>query len=193
MVAFVDAATEKFVVKARNYFVFLLETFFASWQTSVFCLYSPLTEQFRVVMIAVPIDQATFCFSALYLSFKIRRWLANVSNEYLAFLDHFHIPVWKTALRPLLTFLVSFLLQMPELRTRRHLFYVFRLSCLRITVRAPDLPAFNFPGMDSGVPRSRLYDVIKTAQSYLANVSNSETFCTTEASLSIYRDLETWD
>ena len=47
-----------------------------------------------VLLLVVPVDQATFCFSALYHSFNLRGLLANVSDvqvrdEYLEVLDHF--------------------------------------------------------------------------------------------------------
>ena len=104
-----------------------------------------------------------------------------MSVEYLEFLGQYQKTYSGLKDSPeTFTHIVSFLLQRPERRTRRHLFNVFRLSCLCLTVRAPDLPVVKFPGMDSGVPRRRLYDVIIPAQSYLANVSNSETICTTE-------------
>ena len=44
--------------------------------------------------------------------------------------------------------------------------------------------------MDCSDPRSRLFDVIMPAQSNLANVADSVSICTTEASLSTYEDLE---
>ena len=73
---------------------------------------------------------------------------------------------------------------------RKHLFYVFQLSCLCLTSQLPELPTIKFPGVDCSDPRSRLFDVIMPAQSYLANVANSVAVCTTEASLGTFKDLE---
>ena len=76
------------------------------------------------------------------------------------------------------------------MRVRQHLFHIVRLSFLCLTSISPELPAVKFPGVDCSDPRSRLFDVIMPAQSYLANVADSVSICTTEASLSTYKDLE---
>ena len=86
--------------------------------------------------------------------------------------------------------MVAFLMGMPELKLRKHLFYIFQLSCLRLTSKLPELPAIKFSGVDCNDPRSRLSDVIMPAQSYLANVANSVAVCTTEASLGTFKDLK---
>ena len=86
--------------------------------------------------------------------------------------------------------MVAFLMCMPELKLRKHLFYIFQLSCLCLTSKLPKLPAIKFSGVDCNDPRSRLFDVIMPAQSYLANVANSVAVCTTEASLDAFKDLE---
>ena len=86
--------------------------------------------------------------------------------------------------------MVAFLIGMPELKLRKHLFYIFQLSCLCLTSKLPELPAIKVPGVDCNDPRSRLFDVIMPAQSYLANVANSVAVCTTEASLGTFKDLE---
>ena len=79
---------------------------------------------------------------------------------------------------------------MAEVKTRKHLFYIFQLSCLCLTSKLPELPAVKFPGVDCSDPPSRLFDVIMPAQSYIANVENSVAVCTTEASLGTFKDLE---
>ena len=88
------------------------------------------------------------------------------------------------------TDMVAFLMGMPELKMRKSLFFIFQLSCQCLTTKLPELPAIKLPGVDSSEPRSRLFDVIMPAQSYLANVANSVAACTTEASLGTFKDLE---
>ena len=81
--------------------------------------------------------------------------------------------------------MVATLIEMPELKMRKHLFHIFQLSCLCLTSKLPELPA-----VDCSEPRSRLFEVIMPAQSYLANVVSAVAVCTTEASLGTYKDLE---
>ena len=81
-------------------------------------------------------------------------------------------------------------MDMPELKLRKHSFYIFQLNCLCLTSKLPELPAIKFSGVDCNDPRSKLFDVIMPAQSYLANVANSVAVCTTEASLGTFKDLE---
>ena len=73
---------------------------------------------------------------------------------------------------------------------RKHLFYIFQLSCLCLTSKLSELPAIKFPGVLCSDPRSRFFDVIMPAQPYLANVANSVSVCTTEASLGTFKYLE---
>ena len=148
------------------------------------------------VLLNLPLDQATYCFSALYQSFSLRGWLANSSeiearDEYVEFLEVFRKSYSAMKDTPeVITDVVSFLMELPEMRVRKHLFHIFRLSCLCLTSVSPEVPAVKFPGVDCSDPRSRLFDVIMPALSYLANVADSVSICTTEASLSTYRDLE---
>ena len=73
---------------------------------------------------------------------------------------------------------------------RKHLFYIFRLSCLCLTSKLPELTAIKFPGVDCSDPQSRFFEVILPAQSYFANTADSVAACTTEASLGTFKDLE---
>ena len=138
-----------------------------------------------VVLLTLPLEPATLCFSALYHSFHFRRWLANfpeaeARDEYLEFFDYFRRTCYDVKDRPeSFTDKVAFLILMPEIRMRKHLFYIFRLISLCLTAISPELPAVEFPGVDSGDPRSRLLEVIMPPQLYLATVPESVAICTT--------------
>ena len=88
------------------------------------------------------------------------------------------------------TDMLELLTPMPELRSRRNLFFTFQLSCLCPTSQVPDLPAIKVQGVDSSDPRCRLSDVILPAQSYFSNVAGAVPVCTTEACLDKYREIE---
>ena len=123
----------------------------------------------------MPLEQATF--SALYRSFSLRDWLdisseSEARDEYVEFLEAFRTSYSTMKDTPeVITDVVSFLMELPEMRVRKHLFHIFRLSCLCLTSVSPELPGVKFPGVDCNDSRSRLFDVIIPAQSYLANVA----------------------
>ena len=112
-------------------------------------------------------------------------------DEYIDFVEHFRQANSGAKDTPeVFTDMVAFLMGMPELKLRKHLFYIFQLSCLCLTTKLPGLPAIKFSGVDCNDPRSSLFDIIMPAQSYLANVANSVAVCTTVASLGTFKDLE---
>ena len=86
--------------------------------------------------------------------------------------------------------MIAFLTPLPKLRARKHLFHLFQLSCLCLTEESIELPPVKFQGVNSSDPKSRLSDVILPAQSYLAQVHDSVTECTKEASLAKYQELD---
>ena len=144
----------------------------------------------------LPLEQATYCFSALYRSFSLRGWLENspetdARDEYVDFVEYFGQANSGAKDNPeVFTDMVAFLMGMPELKLRKHLFYIFQLSCLCLVSKLPELSAIKFSGVDCNDPRSRLFEIIMPAQSYLANVANSVAVCTTEASQGTFKDLE---
>ena len=91
--AAVESIKEEFVVKARNYLVFLLERFlydisFNSDIVKGMSCFDPL------VLLSVPYEQAALCFSTRYYSFSLREWMVSTPevearDEYLEFLDFF--------------------------------------------------------------------------------------------------------
>ena len=131
----------------------------------------------------------------MYRSFNLRGWLENspesdARDEYVDFLECFRKANSGVKVKEFFNDMVSFLMGMPELKMRKHLFYIFQLGCLCLTSKLPELPAIKLSGVDCSDPRSQLLDVIMPAQSYLANVANSVAVCTTEASLGTFKDLE---
>ena len=193
--AAVEATRDDFATKARGYFIHLLKVFLSNISLIAvivrgLCSFDPVT------LLSLPIDQATYCFSALFRSFSLRGWLENspesdARDEYVDFLECFRNTNSGAKDTPeVFTDMVSFLMGMPELKMRKHLFYIFQLSCLCLPSKLPELAAVKVPGVDCSDPRCRLFDVIMPAQSYLANVANSVAVCTTEASVGTFKDLE---
>ena len=191
----VEAIRDDFATKARNYLVYLLKVFLSDISLNAGIVrglgcFDPMA------LLCLPLDQATYCFSALYRSFSLRGWLENspeadVRDEYIDFLEYFRqLNSGAKDTPEVFTDMVATLIEMPGLKMRKHLFHVFQLSCLCLTTKLPELPAVKFPGVDCSEPRSRLFEVIMPAQSYLANVASAVSVCTTEASLGTFKDLE---
>ena len=193
--AVIEAVQGDFATKARGYLVYLLEAFLSGISLNA-GIVRGLGSFDAVALLSLPVDQATYCFSALYWSFSLRGWLENspesdARDEYIDFLECFRKKYSGMKDTPeVFTDMVAFLMEMPELKMRKHLFYIFQLNCLCLTSKLAELPAVKFPGVDCSEPRSRLFDVIMPAQSYLANVADSVAACTTEASLGTFKDLE---
>ena len=193
--AAVEATPDEFATKARSYLVHLLKAFLADLSLNA-GIFRGLGSFDPVALLSLPLEQATYCFSALYGSFSLRGWLENspetdARDEYVDFVEYFRSVNSGAKDTPeVFTDMVAFLTSMPELKLRKHLFYTFQLSCLCLTSKQPELPAVKYPGVDCNDPRSRLFDVIMPAQSYLANVAKSMATCTAEASLSTFKDLE---
>ena len=193
--AAVEATGDDFATKARGYLVHLLKVLLADISLNA-GIVRGLSSFDPVALLNLPLEQATYCFSALYRSFSLRGWLENspeadARDEYIDVVEHFRQANSGAKDTPeVFSDMISFLMDMPELKLRKHLFYIFQLSCLCLTSKLPDLPAIKFSGVDCNDPRSRLFDVIMPAQSHLANVANSVAVCTTEASLGTFKDLE---
>ena len=190
-----EVVKEKFTVKARGYFVYLLETLLKDVRLNA-DIVRGMASFDPIVLLALPIEQSVSMFTVLYNSFSVRGWLPNSSlaearDEYLSFLDQFLVSYseFKNTLEVFLD-MVDFLAPLPELRSRKHLFHLFQLSCLCLTEEGMELPPVKFQGVNSADPKSRLIDVILPAQSYLAQVPNSVTECISETSLMKYRELE---
>ena len=129
------------------------------------------------VLLTLPLEQASFCFNALYDSFRLRGWVDESSrgdcrNEYFEYPN------------------IDFLIPIPAFRSRTRLFHLFRLCCLCITEEHQALPAIKFQDVDTSSSRCRLSAVVLPAQSYLTNCPGAVSVCTTEAALTNYKELE---
>ena len=80
----------------------------------------------------------------------------------------------------------AFLIGMPALTARPHLFHLFRLGCMCLTEASVPLPAIKFHNVGSSDSFCRLSDVLFPAQSYLAHVPGAIPYCITEAALTRY-------
>ena len=191
----VEAVKEKFVAKARSYLVTLLENFLnhtslnANLVVGMAC-FDPN------VLLCLPTEQASFCFTALHQSFNVRGWLEgspedDCRDEYLEFVGHFR-QTYQALEKSLNGFpdMVDLLSSMPELRNRAHLHRLFQLSCMCLTENTPLLPPIRFHDVDAQRPKCRLGDVLLPAQSYLARVPDAISICSKDESLNKLREIE---
>ena len=91
--AAVEATRNEFATKARGYLVYLLEVFLSDISLNAGIVRGLGTFD-PVALLSLPIDQATYCFSAQHRSFSLRGWLDNspesyARDEYVNFLDCF--------------------------------------------------------------------------------------------------------
>ena len=148
------------------------------------------------VLLTLPLEQVTFCFNALYDSFRLRGWVDESSrgecrDEYLEFVDYFRKAYPSIKSSPgTIADMLDFLVPIPAFRNRARLFHLFRLCCLCMTEEHQNLPAIKFQDVDTSSPRCRLSAVILPAQSYLANCPSAVSVCTTESALAQYKELE---
>ena len=191
----IEDCKEKSIGKARGYLVFLLEKFLSHHSINAEIVRG-LASFDPHVLLTLPMEQATYCFTALYNSFSLRGWLEGSSeddcrDEYTEFVDQFrqHYAFLKDSPEGF-TDMVEVLSQMPELRSRYHLYRFFRLSCLCLTEDTAMLPPIRFQDVDAQSPRCRLADVLMPAQSYLARVPDAINVCNNEDALIKYRELE---
>ena len=74
--AAVEATRDEFATKARGYLVHLLKVFVADISLNV-GIVRGLGSFDPVALLSLPLEEATYCFSALYRSFSLRGWLEN--------------------------------------------------------------------------------------------------------------------
>ena len=136
--AAVEATRDDFATKARGYLVHLLKVFLADISLNA-GIVRGLSSFDPVALLNLPLEQATYCFSALYRSFSLRGWLENspeadARDEYIDFVEHFRqANSGANDTSEVFSDMISFLMDMPELKLRKHLFYIFQLSCLCLT------------------------------------------------------------
>ena len=195
MTALVKETKEKFVAKARSYVVTLLENFLGhiSLNANIVCGMACFDPN---ILLCLPLEQANFCFTALYQSFSLRDWLEgspenDCRDEYLDFIGHFRQAYHSLKDSPNgFSDMVNLLSSMPELRNRAHLYRLFQLSCMCLTENTPLLPSIRFHDVDAQRPKCSLGDVLLPAQSYLARVPEALSVCTKDDSLSKLREIE---
>ena len=123
------------------------------------------------VRLTQPMEQALFCFRALYRNFQLRGWVVESDEleyreEYVKCIDHLRNTCGSFRDTELITDVVDLLMPMPALRSRPRLLHILRLSCLCLTECTTSLPAIRFQSTDSANPSYRLLDVLLPAQSY---------------------------
>ena len=193
MTALVEEAKEKFVAKARSYVDLGNFLGHISLNANIVCGMACFDPN---ILLCLPLEQANFCFSALYQSFSLRGWLEgspeyDCRDEYLDFIGHFRQAYHSLKDSPNgFSDMVNLLSSMPELRNRAHLYHLFQLSCMCLTENTPLLPSIRFHDVDAQRPKCSLDDVLLPAQSYLARVLEALSVCTKDDSLSKLREKE---
>ena len=191
----VAAEKEGFLVKARTYVVSLLETMLRDIHFTADIIHGMGCFDPHLLL-SLPLDQVTFCFNALFNSFRIRRWVAESAmqdyrDEYFEFVDHFRKTSSGIKDAPAtIPDVLALLTPMPALRSRINLFHLYRLCCLCITESHQDLPAIKFQDVDTSGDHCRLSSVILPAQSYLATCPGAIAVCTSESALVKYKELD---
>ena len=196
--ALIDGLTEttrdSFATEARSYIVFVIESLLKDLRLTA-GIVRGLASFDLTVLQTQPMEQALFCFRALFHSFQVRGWVqesqeSEYREEYVEFLDHFRSSSGPLRTSDAVPDIIDLLVSMPALRSRPRLWRLFRLSCLCLTETSPRLPPFRFQDADSSNPNCRLSDVLLPAQSYLATVPNSELSCVIETALTKFHALE---
>ena len=190
-----EAVRDTFAAQARSYIVFVIDSLLKDIRLTA-GIVRGLGSFDLTVLQTQPMEQALFCFRALFHSFQIRGWVqeneeSEYREEYVEFLDHLRHSCGPPRTPESVPDMVDLWISMPALRSRPHLLHLFRLSCLCLTETSPDLPPIRLQGADSSDPNCRLTNILRPAQSYLAAVPNSVTSCVTEAALTKFHELET--
>ena len=189
------AERDNLAAKARSSFVFLLEAILRDVHLTADIVHG-LACFDPHVLVSLAMEQVSFCFGALFQSFCLRGWVQRSSesdfrDEYMEFVDYFRANFPQLKDQPgQMKDIVSFLIVLPALRSRKNLFYLFRLSCLCLTEKGVDLAVIKFHEIDTSKPKCRLADTLLPAQSYLTNCPQSVAYCTSEASISKLRRLD---
>ena len=182
---------EMFASQARAFIVNILESILGDIRLTAHIVRGMATFDL-IVLSTQPMDQALFCFTSLFNTFQLRRWVFGYSefeyrDEYVGFVDDFRNTCPSLMNSPELVHdVTAFLIGMPALTARPHLFHLFRLSCMCLTEASVPLPAIKFHTVDSSDSFCRLSDVLFLAQSNSAHVPVAIPYCVTEAALTRY-------
>ena len=186
---------ETFGTEARTYIVSLLGSLLRDIHFSANIVHG-MGSFDPHVLLTLPLEQASFCFNALYDSFRLRGWVDESSrsdcrDEYFEFVDYFRETYPSITFSPgTVADILDFLIPIPAFRSRTRLFHLIRLCCLCIIEEHQALPAIKFQDVDTSSSRCRLSAVVLPAQSYLTNCPGAVAVCTTEAALTNYKELE---
>ena len=176
-----ETVRDSFATQARRYVVFVLDSLLKDIRVTP-GIVRGMASFDPSVLLSQPMDQALFCFRALYYSFQLRGWVqeadeADYREENVEFLDQFRNSHGHLRMADPVPDIVDLLISLPSFRSRPRLFHLFRLGCLCLTESSPNLPTIRFEGADSSDPNCRLSSVLLPSQSYLATGSNSVVSC----------------
>ena len=181
-----DKTRSTFATQARSFFLSLLTLMrdhvsFSSDITQGLACFDPQ------VLFRLSGEQATRCFKELHSSFHLRNWvpadsLSLYQEEYMEFRDHLRIayPDLKKE-SEFIPDMVDFLTPLSSLRSRKHLLYLYELSCLCLTEPGSVLPAVKFGSIDSSDYKCVFASSIEPVQSYLSRVPAGVTVCASES------------
>ena len=190
-----ETVRDNFATQARSYVVFLLDSLLKDIRVNA-GIVRGMASFDLTVLLTQPMEQALFCFRALYHSFQLRGWVlatdeTEYREEYVEFIDHFRNSCGNFRTPELVTDVVDLLMPMPALRNRPRLLHLFKLSCLCLTESSASLPPIQFQGMDTSDPDCRLSSIMLPAQSYLSAMPRFVDSCVNEAALAKFHELET--
>ena len=141
------------------------------------------------VMFEMPLDFATKCFAELYRGFRLWGWVQDPGekicrDEYIDVLTHLRgSKVSLTSTPSAFYDLVNFLSKLPALRERKHVYRLFKLSCLCLADKSPTLPIVSFGNVSTANLNCQSTDVVLPVESLLANLPQSVPVCASDRAL----------
>ena len=189
-----DDLRQDFCVKARNYLLLLIEGMRRHVTMSTNNVRGMACFDPRVLF-TQSLDFADRCFTDLFRGFKLRGWFSGQSeqlcrDEYLAFLSDLRSSDPTLAGSPdVISDMVNYLVSLPSLTSRPHLYHLFKLSCLCLTDVAKELPVVKSGGIDTSNLQCSMNNVVIPVQSFLSNVPGSVDVCTTDSCLDDFQRL----
>ena len=143
-----ETVRDTFAAQARSYIVFVIDSLLKDIRLTA-GIVRGLGSFDLTVLQTQPMEQALFCFRALFHGFQLRGWVqeneeSEYREEYVEFLDHLRHSCGPHRSPEWVPEVVDLLISMPALRSRPHLLHLFRLSCLCLTETSPDLPPICF-------------------------------------------------
>ena len=182
---------DNFAVSGRNYVGFLMSSV-KTHSTLKTELMKGLASFDPTVLFVLPTNVGLYHFTALYGIFRRGKWVKPEDEqlcieEYLSFVDNLRIKYAELVKSPQLLFdVVDFLIGLPSLRERPLLDYVFRLSCLCLTGGNAELPVVVLGTKTSEDLSCRVSEAVFPVQSYLLNVPESTSVCTSQEAIGRY-------